>query len=253
MDLSSTFGPWYNFARLFGYFPAYSLSDNCKRWEATAGVIMTLMLSLGNIGLHSLIWVSPMRSNFFTTAIGSGIEVTFNIVDSVVPVITILLNLLFFGHVKKLFGSLSETEMLLGEIHVRLEYRQQQWYTRIVLLLVLTMQLLPPALIPFALLSFPHLMDLVPITLYMTYRQLSNLSYLGSVMMVLLAVFMRFKSINVCLFGNFLRNPSSIVGISLQEPRKDPLAVIAVLSKVHQILCESVDQINLAFSFQVGP
>lgn len=115
------------------------------------------------------------------------------------------------------------------------------------------MQLLPPALIPFALLSFPHLMDLVPITLYMTYRQLSNLSYLGSVMMVLLAVFMRFKSINVCLFGNFLRNPSSIVGISLQEPRKDPLAVIAVLSKVHQILCESVDQINLAFSFQVGP
>lgn len=260
MDLSNTFGPWYNFARLFGYFPAYGLRDDdygCG--TALAGVTLTVIFSLGNIGLHSVIWwMIPVKSNTFSTAIGSRVEVTFNIVDSAVPVITILLNLMLFGHVKKLFKTLHETEQLLDEINIRLEYGHQRVCTRLVLFLVLAMQLLPPALIPIALSSSQYFMDLLPITIYMTYRQLSNLSFLGSVMMILMAVFVRFKSINVCLFGNFLRIPSGIVGISLQreraagiKDRQNPLAVITLLSRIHQILCEAVEQINFVFSFQV--
>lgn len=258
MDLAGTLGPWYNFARFFGYFPAYGLRLDYASWEAITGVTLTLILSLGNIGLHSVVWWTiPVKSNYFSTTIGSRVEVTFNIVDSVVPVVTILLNLLLFGRAKKLFAMLQEADQLLGGIHIRLEYRQQRLYSMVVLFLVLGMQLMTPAIIPLS--DSQYFMDLLPITVYMTYRQLSNLSFLGSIMMILMAVFLRFKCINVCLLSKFIRSPGSIVAISMQDDEHvrrgdsdmDPLVVITNLSRIHQILCEAVEQINFVFSFQV--
>lgn len=260
MDLVGTLGPWYNFARFFGYFPAYGLRVDYASWESITGVTLTLILSLGNIGLHSLVWWTiPVKSNFFSTTIGSRVEVTFNIVDSVVPVVTILLNLMVFGRVKKLFAMLEEADQQLDGIHIRLENRQQRLYSMVVLFLVLGIQVMTPAIIPIALSDSQYFMDLLPITVYMTYRQLSNLSFLGSIMMILMAVFLRFKCINVCLLSKFLRSPGNIVGISLQDDEHvrrgdsdmDPLVVITNLSRIHQILCEAIEQINFVFSFQV--
>lgn len=258
MDLMGpkVLGPWYNFARLFGYFPAYGLSGDYSCWEVTAGIAITLILGLANIGFHSVIWwMIPVKSGVFNTTVGSRVEETFHIVDSAVPVLTILFNLMVFGHLKQLFGTLHETEELLNEIHIRLEYDLQRVYTRIVIFVVLVMQIVPPALIPIVLSDSKYYMDLLPITIYMAYRQLSNLSFLGSVTMILMAVFIRFKSINVCLFGKFLRKPSNIVGITLEESpnesKQDPLVVITLLSRIHHILCGAVEQINLVFSFQV--
>lgn len=258
MDLVRTFGPWYNFARLFGYYPVYGLRLDYARWEAVTRIGATLILSLGNIGLHSLIWWTlPVHSNYFNTTIGSRVEVTFNVVDSAVPVITILMNLILFGRAKQLFGTLQEADQLLEEIHIRVEYGQQRLYSLVVLFLVLAMQLLTPAIIPIALSDSQYFKDLLPITIYMTYRQLSNLSFLGSIMMILMAVFIRFKSINVCLFANFLRKPGNTVGISPVDGETsvgrdtDPVVLINVLSRIHQILCEAVEQMNFVFSFQV--
>lgn len=264
MDLSRTFGSWFNFARFFGYFPSYGVKDETPvtgfTWfQGVTGVGFTLIFTAGNIGLHSIIWwiiPSDVPSTFNTT-IGSRVEVTFNIVDSAVPVITILMNLILYGHVKRLFQTLHDTELLLNTVHVHLEYDHHRLYTRIVMFLVVAMQLIPPALIPIAFSDSQYFMDMLPIVVYMAYRQLSNLSFLGSVLMILVAVFVRFKSINVCLFGNFLRNPGNMPGIRLgggedvELGGQDPLVLVTVLSRIHQMMCEAVEQINFAFSFQV--
>lgn len=256
MDLTVIFGSWYPFAGVFGYLPVFLDSDRGFKVQ-----LINLLFSLGNIGLHSAIWwIIPMKSNTFTTPIGSRVEITFNVVDSAVPVITICLNFLLLGHVKQIFKALHEADALLKDINIHLADDYQRKYSRIVMAVVLVMQALPPALIPILLSHSEFFMELLPLTIYMGYRQLSNLSFLGSIFLILVAVFIRFKSINVCLMEQHFNHTSS----SRRQPRtpqQQPshcedsptaLEIIAVLSRLHQILCEIVEQINLAFSFQVG-
>lgn len=248
MSAAEILGPWYYLSRLFGYFPSMTLRGY--------GLILTLVLSLINIALHSFLgWNIPIKFSYLQTAIGSRVEKTFNVVDSAVPITAILSNFLLLGRAKNLFRLLYTADELLREVRVTVSQKHLWRYAGICLSMVLFMHLLPLIILPTVSDDSQYYMDLLPIAVYMTYRQLSNISFLGSITLILIAVFIRLKSVNVSLTGNFLHTPPRVVGISLATQRytaDDPIFVVGVLASIHQILCETIEEINNAFSFQVG-
>ena len=179
MDVPKFLGPWYEFARFFGFFPIYGLRKDYTPLETSRRVVGSVALSLLNVGLHLsfFCYLIPVNFTHFETKIGSRVEKLFYIVDSAAPVITILLNQLLFGHVQQLFGMLQEVEGLLKEIHVHLDYRATHLFARLLLFLVLGMHLCPFAIMPSVLGDAVYFMDVLPVASYLTYRQLSNLSF----------------------------------------------------------------------------
>lgn len=249
MSVSSALGPWYKFARIFGYFP-YGLEERKSGRKELLHRCIGISFSIINIGLHTFLWWDiPFKVHYFQTTIGSRIEKTFNLVDSSVPVITILSNFVLLFKVRHLSKMLETTGKLFATVNVKLEETRR--YSYLVLILVLLMHLFPFVLLP-CLWDGEEIREMIPLGIYLTYRQLSNISFLGSITLLLITIFLRFKSINVCLFAIFPRKQRRDVVVSSEGETDDPVAIISVLSRVHQILCEGVDQINNIFSFQVS-
>lgn len=250
MSVSSALGPWYNFARIFGYFP-YGLEDPESGSKNVLHGCIGISFSLINILLHTIYWWDiPFKVDYFQTTVGSCVQTTFHIIDSSVPVITIVSNFVLLFKVRHLSKMFHTTDKLFATVNVKVE--QTRRYSYLVLIFVLLMHLLALVFLP---ILWESMREMIPLGIYMTYRQLSNISFLGSITLLLIAVFLRFKSINVCLFANFLRKQRrDIVGKGEKTPgvTDDPLAIISVLSSIHQTLCEGVEQINYVFSFQVS-
>lgn len=260
MNLANTFGPWYTFARYFGYFPHGLYGENRSRISAVFSILVTVVLVVVNLALHGTLWpmVGRKFESFFTTTIGYRIERIYNWLDSVAPIIVTLLNFAFFKRVKKIFTDLEAVDKLFVDINLHMEYRQQRRYTQKFLILLIFLNLCFPILFPVNDdLEFRAKYDeitSIALGAYIFYRQLSYLSFLGTVIVLLLGVYLRFKAINIYLFGKFLGRQGD-VGEFLQldlKKRTDSVVIVNTLAMIYQRLTEIVDQINVAFSFQVS-
>lgn len=251
MDIASVMGPWCYFAKLFGYFP-YGVNRN----ESCALTIIFTLCSAVHVYLHlTILWTSPWHGIYYKTKVGSRVEAMFNVVDTAVPVLGIFANFLLLRGAKELSAKLEEMNKLFSYIHVEFDENTTKKYSSVVLCLVIAMYITPLALIP--ILYFDHKTDLFSIALYMVYRQLSNISFLGSVTMLLIGLFLRVKSINICLVVKYLKgeqeeNLNVYPSIISKPPNEDSEVLLNTLAKIHLLFCDCIEKFNFIFSFQVS-
>lgn len=253
MSQADYLGYWYYLAKLFGYFPGVASSGNTSKGRIYDSVC-NLLLSICNIVLHSCLWWNlPFNFKYLQTTMGCRIETTFNVVDSAVPIIAIVLNAIAIRRTRRVYQMLQITDRLLIDIDNNLDHNMGRRYVKIALFLILLMHFLPLVLLPLGFAQSEYYMNLLPLLIYLTFKQLSNISFLGSIIITLMVVFIRYKSVNYCLIQRFLQKDTAILPKSSVKEAVAviDMTVIGQLCSIHHILCETVEQINRVFSFQV--
>lgn len=251
LDMTDSFNTFYQVGRLFGIvsfeMPGRSSGERSSRSPLNS-TIVSILLVLLNSFLFVCLVLSFSRYDvmFYRTSIGTRIVEIFTVLGSLVPVLTLCLNLAFRQDTARIADHLLKSAQLMDSLHIAVDFRRHQRFVHC----YLGFCLFTACYISFGhAIIFPLYFDYAFdwwFTLLMFYRAMAHELFIGLTFLILMATFAQFRAINVVLSDGLIHKPADKCVLNMNRP-----ATVKQLGTIHYHLIKSVDLFNRCFAIQV--